>query len=200
MILYGTKYKFLNSKNPSYLSCSHCKTEGNISMKVLTKYAYLYFIPMFPMKKVGIAECGHCKKVYKEKEMSEQMKKELQNQKDKTKSPIWQYSGSVLLVLVISGAVFFKNLENEEKEKFIQSPQKGDVYEYKEANGYSTMKVVSVNSDSVFIKYNTYGIDKISKIDQIELPENYEKEVYRISKKQLQEMYEKREIIGVNRN
>ncbi len=96
------------------------------------------------------------------------------------------------------------NYANGEEKKmqleYLASPQVGDVYEYKiETGSYSTLKVVSVSEDSIFISPNEYEINKVSRIYKIDKAENYSDLSYGISKSDIREMFSSGDILDINR-
>ena len=201
MIVYGQKAVHLNSKKlPTSITCSVCNTQGSIIMSLYSKHAHLFWIPTFPIGKIGVSECQHCKSVLQHKEMPEKLKREYQKLKEDSKTPVWQYSGILLIAGLFAFGAYSSGKSNEKELEYIAAPLAGDVYEYKiEYRKYTTLKVSSVSNDSVFVIPNNYEISKSSKIHKIDKPENYADFSYGISRKKLKEMHDSNEIIDVNR-
>lgn len=200
MIIFGSKSVHVKTVELNSESCASCGNQGSMELEVYRKHAHIFWIPLFPIGKKVVSRCRHCKNVLEEKEMPDHIKREALNVKKNTKGPIWQFAGLGLIgVLVIWG--YYANGENKKLDlKYIASPVAGDIYEYKiTSRHYSTMKVVEVSNDSVYVSPNEYEIDKKSKIRKIDKPENYSDLSYSISKKELKEMYDSGEIFDVNR-
>lgn len=200
MIIYGSRAVHLKTKQSKTAICPSCGTQGSLVFSVYRKHAHIFWIPLFPIGKKGASQCQHCKNVLKSKEMPEPLRRESDNLKSEAKGPIWQFAGLGLIALLIAFAGYASGKEKELEEEYIKSPQVGDVYEYKtETRSYSTMKIMSVSQDSVFVSPNEYEINKITKLYRIDKPENYSKLSYGISKNELKEMYDSGEILDINR-
>lgn len=200
MIVYGTKAVHLHSEQSPTASCPSCGTKGSLVFSVFRKHAHVFWIPFFPIGKKVISQCQHCKNLLEGKEMSEELKQEAAPIKDGAKGPIWQFSGLALLVLLI----FWGNHAGSEKKSneltYLNNPMPGDVYHYRLSTGnYSTLKVVNVLRDSVFVVPNNYEINKRSRLYKIEKPENYSTASYGLSKADLKAKYSANEIFLVFR-
>lgn len=201
MIIYGTKSVNLLSKNSKNTACPNCQTEGSITYHIYRKHAHIFWIPLFPLGKKGYSECAHCKNVLEPKEMPRNMQMELDTIKNEASGPIWQFAGlAIIAILIIWGA--FANEQDKKMElQYIASPEVNDVYEYKSESGsYSTMKVVEVSDDSVFVVPNMYETNKMTKVYKIDKAENYSEDVYGISMTDLNLMYTDGDIFDINRD
>ncbi|WP_109302119.1 zinc-ribbon domain-containing protein [Aquimarina sp. AU474] len=200
MIIYGGKAVHLKSVQSKTGICPSCKTQGSLLISVFRKHAHVFWIPLFPIGKKGISQCQHCKNVLKTNEMPKPIKREYDNLKNRTKGPIWQFSGLGIIVILMAWGSYASAADKKQESEYITFPKEGDIYEYKIKTGsYSTLKVISVSKDSVFISPNEYEISKITKIHKIDKPENYAEFSYAISKNKLKEMYDSKEVLGINR-
>lgn len=200
MIIYGSKAVHLKTASSKTATCPSCGTQGSLTFSVFRKHAHIFWIPLFPIGKKGVSQCQHCKNVLETKEMPEPIKREYENLKSETKGPIWQFAGLGLIAILIVWGTYASEEDKKQELKYIANPQKGDIYEYRiETGSYSTLKVVSVTNDSVFVSPNEYEIGKMSKIYKIDKPENYSDLSYGISKIKLNEMYNSGGIFDINR-
>lgn len=200
MIIFGIKAVHLTTVELKMATCPNCRTQGSMVLSIFRKHAHIFWIPLFPVGKKGVTQCQHCKNVLKTKEMPEFVKREYHNLKDETKGPIWQFAGSGIIIALIIWASYSSGENKKLDLKYIASPVTGDIYEYKiESRVYSTLKVVNVSNDSVFISPNDYEISRKSKIYKIDKPENYSETSYGISRSKLKEMYDSGDIFDVNR-
>ena len=200
MIIYGNKAIHLKSKVSKKIACQSCGIKGSLVLSIYRKHAHVFWIPLFPIGKKGVSNCRHCKNVLQNKEMSDPLKKEYNAFKNKTKGPLWQFTGIALLAILIFGASYRYTEDKKLEMKYIAAPKIGDIYQYKiESSIYSTLKVVNAVNDSVFVSRNKYEINRISQIPKIDTPQNYVELTYPISKKKLKAMYHSGEIIGVKR-
>lgn len=200
MVIYGTSRPKIKTAKSATGICPNCKSQFTLSYTIYRKHVHLFWIPIFPLKKKGLSECSNCKNILNEKEMPESLKAELNEIKADAKGPIWQFAG-LLLILLLSIWIYQNDGEKTaENLSFIQNPQVGDVYKYKVRRGaYSTMKVVSVSSDSVFILFNEYESNKVMGIPKIEKSKNYSDEVFGMSRASLLEMHTDGDLFDIDR-
>ena len=200
MIIYGSKAVHLKTVQSKTATCPSCGTQGSLTISVFRRHAHIFWIPLFPIGKKGVSQCQHCKNVLETKDMPEPIKREYENLKNETKGPIWQFAGLGIIAILIAWGNYASGEDKKLELEYIKSPQIGDVYEYKiETGSYSTLKVVSVTNDSVFVSPNEYEISNMSKIYKIDKSENYSNLSYGISKNKLKEMYDSGKILDINR-
>ena len=200
MIIYGSKVAHLKSEQSRRATCESCSTKGSIVFSVFSKHAHIFWIPLFPVGKKGVSECQHCKNVLTMKEMPADFKEEYKKIKSGTKPPVWQFSGLILIVLLVSWGMYSSGEQTKRELSYLAEPQIGDVYEFKTGSSYySTFKILAVSNDSLHIAYNTYETDRIGDVDKIDKASNYLGEKYAISRQQAQKMYEDKEVYDINR-
>ncbi len=201
MLIYGTKPVNLQSKNSKNTICPNCQTESSITYHIYRKHVHIFWIPLFPLGKKGYSECSHCKNVLETKEMPRNMQMELEIVKNETRGPIWQFAGLGILAVLIVWGTLASEQDKKMELQYIATPAVNDVYEYKSESGnYSTMKVVEVSDDSVFVVPNMYETHKMTKVYKIDKSENYSEDVYGISKTDLNTMYMDGDIFDINRD
>ncbi|ULQ55204.1 hypothetical protein KJS94_11180 [Flavihumibacter rivuli] len=199
MIIYGTRSTEL-AKEVLTDKCQNCGTQNCIDMHVFQKYAHIFWIPFFPMGKIGLSQCDHCKQVLKVKEMPASLKASYDNLKAQTKAPIWMFSGLAVVAVLIMTSVVSDKKKDERNAKLILSPQVGDIFEVKTRNNnYTLYRVDQVKGDSVFIQASTYEVNRLKGLKDVRLKE-YSSDVYGFSKIELKEMFSKGEILDINRN
>ena len=157
MIIYGYNSTAIATEQLVNITCPNCETKGEVYAFILRRHAHVFWIPLFPIGKIGVAQCQHCKSEFKKKQMPEDMKRAYQNVKSDARGPIWQFAG-LGIIAVIAGAIYVNGIiKDGQNEDFIHAPLKGDVYECKTSNGYfTTLLVDGVNGDSVFVFENNY--------------------------------------------
>jgi zinc-ribbon family len=198
MIIYGTNSKQIG-KEILFDKCSNCGTSNTIEMYAFQKYAHVFWIPIFPIGKTGISQCDHCKQILKLEEMPAELKGAYDSLRLRSKTPIWVFSGLVVIAVLIGVGIIFSNNRNKENAQWILDPKVGDVYEIKTANRqYTLAKIHSVVGDSVNIQFNAYETDKESGISQLN-GKPYNDEIYVYAKSELKMKLETREIIDIER-
>lgn len=200
MIIYGSKAVHLKSKESKTTTCPNCGTKGSVILSVYRRHAHIFWIPLFPIGKKGVSQCQHCKNVLKTKEMPAPIKREYDLLKKDVKGPLWQFTGLALITILIAWGIYANNKREKLNLEYISAPMKGDVYEYTIALGsHSTLKVIRLSNDSVFVAPNDFEISKKSGIHKIDKPENYPESTYGISKNELKKMYDSGAIFEINR-
>ena len=200
MLIFGKKSVFLKSIHCKTTTCPSCKTQGSIVISVFRKHVHVYWIPLFPVGKIGLSQCLHCKNVLETKTMPEPIKREYENLKNETKGPIWQFAGVGIIAFLIFSFIHDERVSKNADLKFILLPKKGDIYKYKiEKRKYTTFKVIDVSKDSVLISQNKYVTNIKGEISNINKVENYSELPYGISKSRLKEMHDSGEIYDVYR-
>ena len=202
MIIYGTRATHLSTEQMNNETCPNCGTQASVFMSLSSKYAHIFWIPVFPYGKYAASQCQNCKQVLEVKEMPQGFKNHLEEQKAKTKTPIWHFSG--LAVILALAVWIYISGENDKKEEqaYLASPQVSAIYEMKTGTkSYTTFKIVGFENDSIIISYNLYETNKMTGISDIDKPENYDEEdLYLFSKNELLKMYEEGTIYDINRD
>jgi hypothetical protein len=201
MIVYGTKATHLSTTQALTETCTNCSATGEMYINVFSRYAHIFWIPLFPAGKIVESTCDNCKQTLAYKKMPEPLKLEATNAKSSVKTPIWHFVGLLLLAGVILWASYQNGQNKLENEAFISAPAIGDVYEYKvEKGSYSTLKVIEVTNDSVFVSENEFVINKSNKLHTIDKLENYSEFMFGMSKVEVKNMFTSGDILDVNRD
>jgi zinc-ribbon family len=201
MIVYGTANKEL-VKEMVAGKCQHCGTQNSVDLHLFQKYAHVFWIPFFPIGKTAVSQCSNCKQILKLKEMPPPLKDVYENLKTQFKTPVWMFSGLALVFILIVAAILSGKKNEERNASLIKSPKSGDIFEIKtKDNQYTAYKVVAVENDSAFVKFNNYETDKASGLSELKEKSDtsYSNEMYGFSKAELKQMLDKGEIINVNR-
>lgn len=200
MIIYGSRAVHVNSAQIAGAQCPSCGTQGSFVTSVFAKYAHVFWIPMFPLGKVTIAECNHCKRTLTLKEMPPDLKNAAVAIETKSSTPKWAFTGIGIVVLFMIYANISGNRHNEDKKLFISSPKIGDIYKYTTKNGtYSLLRVAQVTGDSVFVEHNQYEITRMSKLYKIDKADNYLPIEVGILKAELKKKFDSGEIFDIDR-
>ena len=106
MLIYGTRATTLDEFDVPLAECAHCGQRGTQRMAVFGRYAHVFWIPLFPIGKVAVAECMHCKRTLRKKEFSTELKRKYEEQSGRVGRPVWHWAGlTVLLLFFGSSAV-----------------------------------------------------------------------------------------------
>lgn len=199
MIVYGSKNKLLASEQ-IYDKCPDCGMQNCITIQVLQKYATLFWIPLFPLKKNGKSHCNYCKMVYYNN-LPISLKLPYLNLKNKVRLPIWIFSGAILISIFLVYGFYRSNLIKQRNNQLIVTLQQNDILQVKIKEGFSTIKIENIKGDSVFFKSNKFAIDKESKLYKINNEESdFSEAIEGTTKSALKNKYDKLEILNITRN
>lgn len=202
MVFYGSKASKLKEGQLINVKCPNCTEGQTMHYTIYGKYAYVYWIPLFPMGKTYVLECNHCKRTYNLKELPEQIKQKFELEKTGVRFPLWYFSGLIIITLAILVATYLSKKDDENDTLYINNPRIGDVYSVKasQTGYYTSMKVTTVTSDSIYVIFNDYEIDRKSKIYKINKTENYTTELDGYSKLEIKTLFEQEYIYEVDRD
>ncbi|MBT8244301.1 MAG: hypothetical protein HKP48_12110 [Winogradskyella sp.] len=104
------------------------------------------------MGKTNVLECDHCKRTYKLKELPNQIQEKFKLEKH-SGVPIKYFAGLGITALIFAGIYYSNSKDKENEAIYIDKPLVGDVYRTtgSSANYYTTAKVTSVASDSIYM-------------------------------------------------
>tara|TARA_R110002167_G_scaffold237673_4_gene442849 strand:+ start:265 stop:729 length:465 start_codon:yes stop_codon:yes gene_type:complete len=154
------------------------------------------------MGKVGVCECQHCHKGFKIKELAEDGKREFKNLKGTVRTPIWKYTGLALILLLVCGLVYSNKQKETKVATLIANPAMFDKYTFKtEDDHYSTFKVLEVFKDSIYVNFNTYETDKLTRIYEIDIKDNYDPDaIYSLTASEIDNLYASGAIMDIERD
>ncbi|NQX77118.1 hypothetical protein [Gilvibacter sp.] len=200
MLIYGSKAIHLGSSKPKTGTFPSCESTGSITLNVYRRHSHIFWIPLFPMGKLGRGHCENCNTEFKPKKLDESHKQAYLRLKSESRGPIWQWAGLAIFVCFVIGAVVASNVQDKRELEYLAAPESGDIYRYKAGySSYTTFKVVRVDTDSLYIMDNSYEVDKYSGIYKIDKEENYMEPVYGVSREQVLEMHEAGDIMRIER-
>ncbi len=202
MIFYGTKASNLKNGQIINIDCPSCETNATFKYSVFGKYAHIYWIPLFPISKITVAECNSCKKTYEFKELSESIKTKFQREKEKSpvKFPVWMFSGLFVIAALVGFSVYTSNETDKNEAEFVKNPKVGDVYSIKVSDAHFTCaRVDKIDKDSVYLTDNDYETDKTTGVDDIDVSKNYTTEKEVLTKKEIQDAFKKEKIFAITR-
>ncbi len=154
-LLYGKRSLIIKKYTDHTHACPHCRGL-NLDVKIEKSYYHLFYIPFFPSRgKFAHITCGNCGKPYKDPVLEEDYYIELEDEYEKrTKTPIYLYSGLILVALLTLFMVFSNLRTQKQKAEYIAQPQTGDTYLIREKRAdhkvYYYLNVYRISGDSVF--------------------------------------------------
>ncbi|GEC79183.1 hypothetical protein [Flavobacterium aquatile] len=201
MVEIQTFLKILASGKLRNSECPNCKNKENLEFRIYGGLVRILMIPIAPTRRITKVFCTNCQKEFKLKEVNDIVKQSVKYEKTKIsiKTPIWQFSGIIILLSILSFAIY-TGIEMTKLEKnYIRKPERNDVYKVNIDGKHTTLKVSNVTKDSVTVLLNKYTLDNYKGIDKINLNENYTSEKT-FSKKELLELFNENSIYEIQRN
>jgi hypothetical protein len=201
MIIYGSRASHLKSVHLQNESCPNCNQQGSVTLSTFTRYAHIFWIPLFSVGRFSVSQCGHCKQALEQKQMPAQIAAHHHRNLAETRLPLWQFTGLALIAVLVAFGVYGSAADKEQQAAFLKNPMAGDVYELKTKSGsYTTFKIVNVKPDTVEVRFNDYETNKITGISTIDIEENYSDTTYVLPAVTIREMFAAGEVVDVNRN
>ena len=200
MIIFGHRSTHLKSAQLRNVKCPNCETQDQMTASVYGRHVHVFWIPVFPAGKTGVFECQHCHKGFKKKGLGEDGKLAYKNFKSQVKTPLWKFSGLIIIALLICWGVYASKQKEDKVSELVQNPVMFDTYTFKTETGfYSTFKVVEVFKDSMYINYNNYETDRSTDIDKIDLEKNYSSGIYVLTNNDILNMHQRGDIKDIER-
>ena len=200
MIVFGSNSSHLKFEHLKEAVCPHCQSQDVIDIHVFGRYAHIFWIPVFPMGKIGTTSCQHCKQTLKEKELPNEFKQAFKHFKGSLKTPIWHFSGLILIALFVGWSIYAGKQNQVQNDSSIANPKVGDVYEVKTNDKYySLLKVTRVGEDQISIVSNKFEVSRTSKLQLIDKEDNFQGETFEMDKDRVLELYRTGDIIDVKR-
>lgn len=200
MIFYGTNASRLKDGRLNNVTCPNCNNNTTMNYSVFGKYAYIYWIPIFPTGKENVLECTSCNKTYKLKELPEQIKHKFETEKYNG-IPFKHFAGLGIIAVIVCIAMYLGKQHEEDVEKYIHDPQVGDVYTLEgEQSGYhSAMRITEVTADSVYALMSDYEYNT-TRLRDLNKDENYSSEMYAFSKEDILTLFAEEAIEDIHRD
>lgn len=171
MVFFGTKAKTLITEAQNETPCGTCG-ERQSHWIGLQKYFHIYWIPFFPLKKLVYLNCGHCKGLSEEKDLNPLLAAQAQSFKKRLKTPFWTWTGLGLVICGIAASCINEGKHKKEVQASFQSPQKNDVWVFKEKQGdpevkefpYTFAKIVDSQGETLHIQLSKHRYQHASQI------------------------------------
>ena len=202
MIIYGTNGAHVRTAQLPGVTCPGCATSNTLQLSVFSRYAHIYWIPLFPYSKPTVTQCSHCQQAWEEKTIPSELRNLAQTLKKETRAPLLHWAGLAIVAALIGWGAVAGMWDGRENKSFLAAPRVGDIYTVREKEGegdYSLLKVVSVKGPTVDVVPNEYQIDNNHPIDKLNAPAKYSKKSFALSKFELQIMQNKGLLTDVDR-
>lgn len=190
-IIYGRKKARIKQFTNTRDSCKSCRS-FDLNVKVYKDYYHVFFIPFFPVgEKTFDIRCNNCGEPNRDTS--------LQNHYAQiTRPPFYLFSGLILVVALLGSLFLYIESNRNERVKFVAAPQVGDVYGIRKDGNHYFLRLSHIMGDTVLVYHSnllyTRFVSQMQKDDYFVKDDEW---IY--TKKELNEMMEKDEIIAVER-
>lgn len=174
MIVYGWRSSGIKEEDRPAVKCTNCEETGGITFARFVNYFHIFWIPLFPFKTNGVGLCTKCETEFTPKRMDARLREEYERFKSGTSVPLWSFVGLALIAVLIAGITIAGVVSDQKTAAIVEAPQVGDVFHYKDIEGFSTFKVTGLLGDTLaVVSYNTYATNRKSGISEIDISSNY---------------------------
>ncbi|WP_456377834.1 hypothetical protein [Lutibacter sp.] len=108
MFLAGKKTFILKNKLSKGIACPSCNKKNSTKIFILGVYKHLVQIPFISGGKLGESICTNCNNTIKLKDMPAAIKLAYFELKETTKTPIWFYTGLIIIKTLVLVKIFSK--------------------------------------------------------------------------------------------
>jgi hypothetical protein len=202
MIFYGTNGALVRTEALPASPCPACGTTGALKLSVFSRYAHIYWIPLFPYSKPAVVQCDHCQQAWDGKALPGALQPAVQDLKKSIRAPWWHWSGLGIIALLIAWGAVAASRDARANKAYLAAPRTGDIYTVRspeDSTQYSLLKVVSAKGNTVELVANNYQIDNAHPINELNSPEKYGKESFSLTQFELQIMQNKDQLTDVDR-
>lgn len=196
LIIYGTRKARIKKYSDNSQGCKSCGA-FDLNIKVYRKYYHVFFIPVIPIgAKTSTIRCNNCSEPLR----SDTFQKQYENI---SKTPFYFYTMLILFALpFVLGIIANMNNQNE-KIKFIEKPEVGDIYtirkEEKDTTRYYFLRVAEIHGDTIVTYHNK--LEYANFVYKLNYDDYFVKDDELIfTKSALKQMLAKMEINSVDRN
>ncbi|UOQ71186.1 zinc ribbon domain-containing protein [Hymenobacter cellulosilyticus] len=164
LFFFGLGQTRITTTALSGVTCTHCHTPDSLTATVFSRYFHFFWIPVIPIGKFSLTQCGHCKQVLEKKEMPAAYQAPVAAVQSQAKLPVTNYLVLILLglaVLFIVGVGLFGDKTSKAKAEATPAatedasalPNVGAVYSMPMGPGqYSLMQVTKATPDSLYFR------------------------------------------------
>jgi len=206
MIIYGTNGAHRRTEAAPGLACPACASPDHLHLSVFSRYAHVYWIPLFPYSKPVVAECRSCQGAWAEKELpatATEVRQAAQLLQKHTAAPWWHWSGLGLLALGLVWAFVANSRDQQANTAYLTAPRAGDVYTVRADDSlhtrYTLLKVVRAQGNTVQLVANEYETDNAHPLTDLNHAEKYSREPFELTQLDLQIMQNKGQLTDVDR-
>jgi len=201
MLKYGTLGSHFSTQPLPDAACPACHTPHAVQVSLVSCYAHVYRIPLFPHQKLAALHCTQCGADWANNAWPAALAPAVRALKQQTPAPTWTWVGAFLLVLLASFGLVGSLRNARADEVLLERPRAGDVYTVRSdsAQLYSLLKVRQASGNSIELVANNYQTPDASPINFLNAPARYSHEPFVLTRLDLQIMRRKGQLTDVDR-
>lgn len=201
MILYGTNGTHYATEPLAGATCPACHAPEALQVGLVSRYAHIYWVPLFPYQKVAVTQCLHCQANWSEKELAPTLAPTVRAVKQRSRAPFWTWAGLAIIAAVSLFGYLRSISDARTDEELLLSPHAGDIYTVRSDSSrmYSLLKVRQVGGNIVELVANEYETQDATPITSLNEPARYSKESFTLTFLDLQIMRRKGQLTDVDR-
>jgi len=201
MIFYGTNGKHYATRPLVGAACPACRAPEALQVGLVSRYAHVYWMPLFPYQKIAVTQCQNCQSSWTEKELAPALAPAVHAIKKQNHVPAWTWAGLALVAALSLYGYLHSLRDAHTDEALLASPRTGDLYTVRsDSSGrYSLLKVRSVGGNIVELVANEYETDDATPVNSLNEPARYAKEPFTLTFLDLQIMRRKGQLTDVDR-
>ncbi len=77
ILFFGTRTGRATTKLLQGSACSYCGRNNTLTVTITPNYFHIFWLPLFAISKIWVAECSHCKRTFYKEEFTEEMERAL---------------------------------------------------------------------------------------------------------------------------
>jgi len=108
MFLVGKKKSVLKSETSKGVVCPKCNSKNTTKVSIVGIYKHLLQIPCISGGKTGVSNCNDCETKFDLNNMPVSIKLAYFELKETTKTPIWFFSGLIIIKVLVLIKIFSK--------------------------------------------------------------------------------------------
>lgn len=201
MIFYGTNGTHYATEALAGSCCPACHAPEALQLGLVSRYAHVYWIPLFPFQKVAVTQCLNCQASWTEKQLAPALASAVRTAKQRSRAPYWTWAGLLLIVAMSLYGYLHSIRDTRTDEALLASPHAGDIYTVRSDSSqmYSLLKVRQVGGNIVELVANEYETENATPINSLNAPSRYSKEPFTLTFLDLQIMRRKGQLTDVDR-
>ncbi len=97
----GTGSSVIGTYELAGVRCASCNAPGAVAVTVYSRYAHLFWIPLFPFRKVAVSQCNRCEQTLEQYQWPAAYQEPGQELIRQARLPLTNFAGLLLIALLL---------------------------------------------------------------------------------------------------